>query len=163
MNAGRERFLVVALSIAAAFPFEPARADAGLLGGAAPASIATLAAIRGGFDTPAGLHIAFGIERAVYLDGNLVTTTSLHVAETGQMATGSSGATSASIQSGSNNTFGVTTTSPASVATVIQNSLDNQKIQGVTLITATVNSLASTKSSGIQNSIQDALTGSLRH
>ena len=123
--------------------------------------------MRGGFEAAGGLQISFGIERSVYINGSLVTTTSLNVADSGQVTTVSSnqlvpGSSIALIQSGANNTFRSGPGTATNAAIVIQNSLDNQKIQGVTVVTATVNSLALTKSANIQSSIQDALTGSLR-
>ena len=144
-------------SAARANPF-----DAGL-----PVSAAILDTMRGGFETNAGLQVSFGIERSAYINGNLVTTTSLNVAESGQVTSVPSGtlvagSSIALIQSGANNTFRTGPGTATNAAVIIQNSLDNQKIQGVTLITATVNSLALTKSANIQSSIQDALTGSLR-
>lgn len=38
-----------------------------------PVSVARLDAVRGGFDLGDGLQASFGIQRAVYVDGNLVT------------------------------------------------------------------------------------------
>jgi hypothetical protein len=132
-----------------------------------PASATLLDSMRGGFEASGGLQIAFGIERSVYINGSLVTTTSLNVAPSGQVTTLPSGtlvagSSIALIQSGANNFFGAGPGTAANAAVVIQNSLDNQKIQGVTVINATVNSLALTKSSNIQSSIQNALTGALR-
>ena len=37
--------------------------------------------MRGGFSLPNGLQISFGIERAVYVNGNLVSTTSLNIVD----------------------------------------------------------------------------------
>ena len=67
--------------------------------------------IRGGFIGD-GLKISFGIERAVYVNGALVTTTSLNVSELGRISAGRgthlvrTAATLALIQSGSGNTVG---------------------------------------------------------
>src|SRR5205085_7014084 len=44
--------------------------------------------MRGGFVTDTGLQISFGIERAVYINGSLVTTTSLNVSDLGKVAGG---------------------------------------------------------------------------
>lgn len=127
-----------------------------------------LDSMRAGFETPTGLQISFGIERAVYINGSLVTTTSVNVADLGRMTAGQalqSGlerTTLALIQNGPNNAFNPGQLSTGSVTTVIQNTLDNQKIQGTTLINATVNSLDLAKRSDLQNSIQNGITGSLR-
>lgn len=124
--------------------------------------------LRGGFETDSGLKISFGIERAVYINGNLVTTTSLNVADLSKLTAGqaqAAGLNNASlgvIQNGPNNSFLPGQVSASSVATVVQNTLNNQKIQGVTLINATVNSLDLIKRSNVQSSIQNALTDSIR-
>ena len=47
----------------------------------------TLDGVRGGFVAD-GLNISFGIERAVYINGSLVTTTSLNISELGRLSAG---------------------------------------------------------------------------
>lgn len=42
--------------------------------------------VRGGFIGEGGLQISFGIERAVYINGNLVTTTSLNLSDLGKLS-----------------------------------------------------------------------------
>lgn len=131
-------------------------------------SEAKLDGMRGGFEGDSGLRISFGIERAVFINGNLVTTTSLNVADLGKISAGQAQAagldraTLGLIQNGPNNNFAPGNLSSSSVATVIQNSLNDQKIQGVTLINATVNSLDVIRRTNVQSSIQSALTDSLR-
>lgn len=125
--------------------------------------------LRGGFETDGGLKVSFGIERAVYINGNLVTSTSLNVADlskltAGQIQTmGLDRATLGIIQSGPNNTFSPGQFGASSVATVIQNTLNDQRIQGITQINATVNSLDLIRKSNIQQNIQSALADSIRH
>jgi hypothetical protein len=128
-----------------------------------------LTEIRGGFEADNGLRISFGIERAVYLNGNLVTTTSLNVADLGKLSAGQAQAAAlgaagslALIQSGSGNTFVPGAISPASVGTVIQNTLDNQKIQTITRIDAVVNSAGIMRALNLQSSMRSALIESLR-
>ncbi len=124
--------------------------------------------MRGGFETPTGLTISFGIERAVYINGNLVTTTSLNVSDLSKLSAGAaqaaglSGASLGLIQNGQGNTFAPGQIAASSVATVIQNTLNDQKIQGITLINATVNSLDLIRRSNVQSSILNGLTDSLR-
>lgn len=128
-----------------------------------------LEAVRGGFVTDTGLKISFGIERAVYINGNLVTTTSLNVAELSRTAAGaSSGTVPASngtlalLQSGAGNTFTAVPTSPSSVGTVVQNRLDNQQISAVTRINAVVNSASIMRSLNLQSSLRSATIDALR-
>lgn len=124
--------------------------------------------VRGGFVTDAGLQVSFGIERAIYLNGNLVTTTSLNVTELGKVSTGQVqlGTPSAGgvtlIQSGAGNTFLPGTISPSAVGTVIQNTLDNQKIQTITRIDAAVTAAGAVRALNLQSSLRGAITNSLR-
>lgn len=124
--------------------------------------------LRGGFETD-GLKVSFGIERAVYINGNLVTSTSLNVADLNRLTAGQAQAmgldrsTLGIIQSGPNNTFSPGQIGASSVATVIQNTLNDQRIQGITQINATVNSLDLVRRTGIQQNIQNALVDSIRH
>ena len=124
--------------------------------------------MRGGFETDAGLKISFGIERAVYINGTLVTTTSLNISDLSKLSAGQaqvaglSGASLGLIQNGPSNTFAPGQIAASSVATVIQNTLNDQKIQGITLINATVNSLDLIRRANVQSSILNALTDSLR-
>ena len=124
--------------------------------------------MRGGFETDSGLKISFGIERAVYINGSLVTTTSLNVSDLSKLTAGQSqaaglnGASLALVQNGAGNTFQPGQISSSNIGTVIQNTLNDQKIQGVTLINATVNSLEFLKGINLQSTIRNAITDSLR-
>jgi hypothetical protein len=126
--------------------------------------------VRGGFDAGNGLQISFGIERAVYINGSLVTTTTFNVSDLGKVAGGQPAASSAVatsgnltlIQNGTGNTFVTGALSPATLGTVIQNTLNDQKIQNVTSINATVNSLQMVKASNFEASMRGALTDALR-
>lgn len=147
----------------------PAKRGAAVLGIAIaePVSETRLDRVRGGFSSPGGLEVSFGIERAVYVNGTLVTTTSLNVSGLGT-ATGPQSIAStapagiALVQNGAGNTFLSGSVSAASLGTVVQNTLNNQKIQTVTLINATVNSLQVVKSMNIGASLRGALIDSLR-
>ena len=122
--------------------------------------------VRGGFSID-GVSISFGIERAVYVNGALVTTTSLNVSDLGRITAGR-GVSSFDvgsigvIQSGAGNVISPTMISAGSVGTVIQNTLDGQKIQNVTIINATTNSLGVLKGMNLQSSMRGALIDSLR-
>jgi hypothetical protein len=124
--------------------------------------------VRGGFVNEDGLKISFGIERAVYLNGNLVTTTSLNVADLskisgGQAQVSTTGTGSlALVQSGQGNTFLPGSISQSAAGIVIQNSLDNQKIQTITRIDAVVNSSSIIRSMNLQSSMRSAVVESLR-
>ena len=125
--------------------------------------------VRGGFVTDGGLKISFGIERAVYLNGNLVTTTSLNIADLSRISGGRAQVTGTGVgslglvQSGAGNVFlpGAISSSAAGT-TIIQNSLDGQKIQTMTTIDAVVNSTGILRSINLQSSMQSAIVNSLR-
>ena len=127
---------------------------------------ASLDRVRGGFSAD-GLSISFGIERAVYVNGALVTTTSLNVSDLGRITAGRGTTafdvgTISLIQSGAGNVVSPTMISAGSVGTVIQNTLDGQKIQNVTIINATTNSLGLLKGLNLQSSLRGAVIDSLR-
>lgn len=140
----------------AATPFGPEELQA--------VSSQALDQVRGGFSTPAGLQVSFGIERAVYVNGNLVTTTSLNLSGLGSgnpVAASVLGSNVALVQNGAGNTFLSGPLNSAASATVVQNTLNDQRIQSVTLINATVNSLQIVRSMNIGSSMQSALIDSL--
>ena len=123
--------------------------------------------IRGGFQTPGGVMLAFGIERAVYINGSLVTTTNLEVVAN---AAGTSVAPSITagvgnltlIQNGAGNSFITGPVSAATLGMVIQNTLNDQKIEQVLSINATVNSLQLTRAQNFESALRGALVDSLR-
>jgi hypothetical protein len=103
--------------------------------------------LRGGFMGPDGLVLSFGIERLVYMNGNLITTTRIAVQGMG--------------------TPGAALQQPAlsalpDLGTVVQNSLNDQRIQTLTIVNASANSLEVLRSWSLQLSIRDAVTGSVR-
>jgi hypothetical protein len=213
--------------------------------------------MRGGFDAGAGLMVSFGIERAVYINGNLTTSISFNIPDVSKLAADQvriaanqtilaadharvvteqakatadqarlaadqakvtagqaglaaspaglseqvriaseqakisgeqarltseqakisseqarltseqakiSSVTGASVnlvQNGPGNTFQPGPLSQAVAATVIQNTLNNQSIQSLTVINTTVNSLSVLKGLNAQASLRDALGNSL--
>jgi uncharacterized cupredoxin-like copper-binding protein len=125
--------------------------------------------MRGGFDTGASLQVSFGIQRAVYINGNLVTSTSVNIPDVGQINAAQASALAAVtntvnvIQNGPGNSFDPAPLTHATGATVIQNSLNNQNIQTLTTLSTAVNSLDAFKNVNLQNTLQSALTGSIGH
>lgn len=103
--------------------------------------------LRGGFQGPDGLVLSFGIERMVYVNGNLVTTT--RIAVQGLGAPAGSGPQSA-------------LPALADMGTVVQNALNDQHIKTLTIVNASANSLDVLRSWSLQLSIRDAVAGSVR-
>ena len=96
-----------------------------------------------------------------------MTTTSLNVSDLGRITAGRGttafdAGTIGLIQSGAGNVVSPTMISAGSVGTVIQNTLDGQKIQNVTIINATTNSLGLLKGINMQSSLRGAVIDSLR-
>jgi hypothetical protein len=161
--------------IAKKAPGETARTlDAGNVLGQQLAALDTAALdeVRGGFQLEgSSLTFSIGIERAVYINGNLVATNVLNLKELQSSAGGTSvAAASPAAPAGSlvvqNGPAGSNYVAPQvaqnPTATVIQNSLDGQKIQAVTTINASVNSLQTVRAMSVANAIQYGIVSSLR-
>lgn len=147
-----------------------------------PVSVEGLAAVRGGFDLGDGLQVSFGIQRAVYVDGNLVTYVNVSVPDiahiTQQQATSLATALGTlNVQVGQGNTFNpsssttqpgalssvsshVPTDSPttqANATTIVQNALSNPLVTS-TIIPASAQANAATV---IQNTVDNQIISSL--
>lgn len=129
----------------------------------------TLDETRGGFDLGNGLVASFGIDRAVYVNGNLVSSTSFNVPDIGHMTTAQAQAMQTALntvqvtQIGPNNTFDPAALAGKMGGTVIQNTLNNQNIQSITTINATTNSLNAFREGSLQEALQQAQLQSLGH
>jgi hypothetical protein len=127
--------------------------------------------IRGGFElADSNLKFSFGIERVVFVNGELVASSILNVKDL-QLATGGGApqvaistplpGTVGVIQNGSGNEIAAQFSSNLA-GTVIQNTLNNQKIQNITTINATVNSAQMMRAISVQSAVQLGLVNSLR-
>ena len=128
--------------------------------------------VRGGFDiADTNLKYSFGIERAVYINGDLVAHTTLNLKDLGQVAgrgeispqasSELSTGTISVVQNGADHRI-VTQAGSGSTATVIQNSLNNQTIRNVTTINAAVNSAQVLRAMSVQSAIHNGIVNSLR-
>lgn len=123
--------------------------------------------MRGGFDTGSGLLVSFGIQRAVYINGNLETTTSFNIPDVGKITSAQAAMINSAagsvnvVQNGPGNMIQSGALSQAVGATVIQNSLNNQHIQNLTIIDTTTNSLGMLKGMNSQATLQNALSNSV--
>lgn len=132
------------------------------------ASDRTLDQLRGGFDMGSGLVVSFGISRAVYVNGQLATSTSFQVGDITKLNPSQAMALNQQmasqtlvVQNGPGNTVepGAAT---IPLATYIQNTLNNQTIRNQTVIQATTNGLGIIKSLNLQSTLNDALTNAIR-
>lgn len=113
----------------------------------AAVSAATLAACRGGFETPAGLRVTLGLERIVTLDGSVAAHSRLALGDLGRLASGGGAL-------------------PASAgfpgAAVIQNSLNNALIRHTTIIDASVDTHGMLQAMHFQSTLANALSTAAR-
>jgi hypothetical protein len=148
-----------------------------------PVSAERLAAVRGGFDLGNGLQVSFGIQRAVYVDGNLVTYINVSVPDiariTQQQATSLATALGTlNVQVGQGNTFHPSSspTQPsalssvssqmasaapatqANAATVVQNALNNPMVTSTIIPASAAQASAATV---IQNTVDNQVISSL--
>jgi hypothetical protein len=151
-NIYRKPSIVGVMALALAAHSVATRAAEELL----PFTSAALAAIeldelRGGFVSAEGLKISIGIERAVFINNELVSTMMLRIPDVadivarGAAAAELQGSPVSVVQNGPNNSVSQTVLDnlgKSGVATIIQNSLDNQAIRGVTTINASVSGTA---------------------
>lgn len=133
-----------------------------------PASNEQLDKARGGFSLDSGLNVSFGIIRTVTINGDMVSRTSFDLPDITSIspdqarlvntALGHTGV----IQSGSGNFIDPATVMDLNGGTLIQNSLNDQQIQTLTVINTGVNSLALLKSINTQDVLTDALVRAVR-
>lgn len=125
--------------------------------------------IRGGFDAGNGLVASFGIDRAIYVNGNLVTSISVYIPDlsriTASQAVVLAAATSTLnlVQNGTGNTFNPISLGNGIAATVIQNGLNNQAISSLTTLNVSVNTLNAFRIQNMLNALQTAQLQSLGH
>lgn len=136
------------------------------LASALPVSDAVLAQARGGFDLGNGLLASFGISRMVYINGNLVASASVNIPDLSHIDSTQAAALAALlgdatlIRNGPGNFVDPASFNHAFGAIVIQNTLDNQRIQGITTVNATVRNLAQFNSMNLASGLQQALINS---
>ncbi|MHB8913202.1 MAG: hypothetical protein ACYC42_11260 [Lysobacter sp.] len=114
--------------------------------------------LRGGFVMPSGLLMSFGIERAVYVDGQLVATARFNVPDiariTVEQATALAGMQDTMlVQVGEGNTF----VPNGMGGIVIQNTLDNLDIRALTTISVASSTLGMFQDLNSYAALQGAL------
>lgn len=161
---------------AAGAPFAAAPAPAAPAAGATPGAnpgaawqavdASRLDAARGGFQLASGLAVGLGIERSVAINGELVTQTRFAIADMRQLSPEQATLAREALSSVQLIQDGRVTGTPAQPgaawgpalgATLIQNSLDHQRIDSRTVIDASVNTLGSLKSLNFSSSVLDSL------
>ena len=154
-----------------------------------PVSEAVLDSMRGGFQRdPDGPFMSFGIERNVFDNGKLVSSTVLKIPDMARFAdrdwnpfadhsnrrpsadqsarrpvADHPGETFTFIQSGPGNSLPQDVSSLPPFTTIIQNSLDNRTIQSETVINATVEALTWARSLQLGHELSQANIGAIHH
>ena len=128
-----------------------------------PASHEQLDNTRGGFNLDTGLNVSFGIIRTVTINGNLVSRTNFDLpditrinADQARLVNKALGETGL-IQSGGGNFVDPSILANLNGGTIIQNTLNDQQIQTLTVVNAGVNSLGLLKSINTQGVLTDSL------
>jgi hypothetical protein len=128
-----------------------------------PIDANTLDTMRGGMLTEHGLNVSVGIQREVFINGQLVSTTTLTLSDLTRLAGGGAakvelgGDPSVLVQNGAGNVVLTPLADSPAIATVIQNTLDNQIIRGVTQINANVSSMELLRGMQITNNAVEML------
>jgi hypothetical protein len=125
-----------------------------------------LDSLRGGFDNGMGLRAAFGLERSVSINGQLVSSQRIHIADLSRISAAQARELQAVlgsvtlVQNGARNQVAL----PADLGagtTVIQNSLNDQTIRSSTVLNASSNSLQLLRSISTGTALNDALVAPL--
>lgn len=131
--------------------------------GVAPVSDAALSTACGGYDLGDGLLVSFGISRLVYVNGGLVAGVSVNLPDLSHLDKAQAGALAALldgvtvVRNGPGNSVDPVSFNHASGAIVIQNSLDNQRIQAFTTLDVGVKNLKLFNALNLGNTLQSAL------
>jgi hypothetical protein len=166
------RKLLIVLALAAVMALwgpSSARADADGFGGAEIVSAEGLDAMRGGYKAGTDLMFSFGIEKAVYVNGVLEAASSLNLLQPGGGSSQLSQVPSFTlIQKGSSlpnigtNFSAFTLPEHGFQGTIIQNSLDYQKIQTFTKISVGLNVLGAFRENNLSAIMNQQLIRSSR-
>lgn len=158
--------LLICLALAAGMALwgpPSARADADGFGGAEVVSLQELDATRGGYKGGTDMMFSFGIEKAVYINGVLEATSSLNLLNPG----GGSSRLSQEpvfnlVQKGEDNFSAFTRKDQGFQGTIIQNSLDYQRIQTFTKISVGLNVIGAFRENNLSTVLNQRLIHSIR-
>lgn len=153
-----------ALSVSACMPFSAIGQDSAdspiPLGDEwVPVDPARLADMRGGLLMPSGLSLSFGIERLVYVNGQLVASATLQIPDLGRMTADQANALAAInegrvVQIGEGNRID---SGAGGNALVIQNTLDGQDISALTTLNVGVDTLGMLQELNSYDALHSAL------
>lgn len=127
-----------------------------------PVDPARLAEMRGGLMMPSGMLLSFGIERLVYVNGELVASATLQIPDLGRMTADQASALAAInegrvVQIGEGNRIDP---GAGGNALVIQNTLDGQAISALTTLNVGVGTLGMLQEINTYDALHNALIAS---
>ncbi|HET6782380.1 MAG TPA: hypothetical protein VFH12_00935 [Pseudoxanthomonas sp.] len=127
-----------------------------------PVDPARLAEMRGGLMMPSGMVLSFGIERLVYVNGQLVASATLQIPDLGRMTADQASALAAInegrvVQIGEGNRIDP---GASGNALVIQNTLDGQAISALTTLNVGVGTLGMLQEINTYDALHNALIAS---
>lgn len=127
-----------------------------------PVDPARLDGMRGGLMMPSGMMLSFGIERLVYVNGQLVASANLHIPDLGRMTADQASALAAIgegrvVQIGEGNSIDP---GAGGNALVIQNTLDGQAISALTTLNVGVGTLGMLQEINTYDALHNALVAS---
>lgn len=120
--------------------------------------------VRGGFDIGGGLLASFGIDRQIFVNGQLVVSSAVDIPDVARITPQQAGTLTAVantvnlVQVGPGNTADPTTA--GQLTTIIQNTLDGQDIRSLTTLNVSVNNLSVFRGMNLQDALQSTLVGS---
>ncbi|UNK49956.1 hypothetical protein MNR01_02640 [Lysobacter sp. S4-A87] len=123
-----------------------------------PVDPALLEDMRGGFQTASGMSLSFGIERAVFVNGELLSSTQVHIPDITHMTTDQAQELARFnqgqvIQVGEGNTVEPSTTFNG---LLIQNTRNDQDIRALTTVNVGVDTLSAFQDLNLQQALQNA-------
>lgn len=125
---------------------------------------ARLDTLRGGFDAGGGVMVSFGIQRAVEVNGQLITKTNFNIPDLARITPEQAQRAGAALAASNLVRNGVSQI-PSAQGTggifVIQNSLDNQVIRSTTTLNVSTTSLGMVQALNSLATLRDALVSSL--
>jgi len=125
-----------------------------------------LDAVRGGFDIGSGLLASFGIDRQIFVNGQLIANNVVTIPDVARITPQQADTLAAVantvnlVQIGPGNTADPATLGQLTAGTVIQNTLDNQDIRSLTTLNISVNNLNVLRGLSLQDALQSMLVGS---
>jgi hypothetical protein len=133
----------------------PARAQDAALG--TPIAVERLDALRGGWALPGGMSIAFGLERTVAVNGELIVSQRIDIPDLSRITPDQAQQLSALAQGQTIQVGGATTLHQGVGSLVILNALDGQQIQASTTLHTAVNTLTLLQNLNFNQTLSDAL------